>query len=228
MPRPARRTRPFRPLTAVGLLLLAGLVGAGAPARAESTLRRAELSARLYETAQETRDPLLALAAARLRKSVTAMQVEREPRREGAAAEGVVAAPQLLTWQEMLDTARTLARGDAAILALADGFSEGEVQARGVPSGQVYSITTIGAEARDIYPKLDFAGGEYAEVYVEATEPDADLKLRITDAQGNLVCEDADMGPIAYCGWRPPQTGFFVLEVDNDSRVSSSYALITN
>ncbi|MGI3165986.1 hypothetical protein [Pseudooceanicola sp. 200-1SW] len=206
-------------------LTLACLLPA-APVAAQSVIRNAELSARLFEAAEELGDPMLAVAAARLRKSVLAMQVQRQPQKDGPPATGIQPEPRLLSWQQMLARALEMSNGSDTIARLADDVKFAGT--KGVASGQVYSITTISGNGRDTYPPLEYVGGDYAEVYVEAKDTGADLNLFVRDGQGRLVCSDTDISAIAYCGWRPATSEFFTVEVVNRGPAASSYALITN
>ncbi|MBR9762695.1 MAG: hypothetical protein GYB53_03980 [Rhodobacteraceae bacterium] len=218
-----RRGRALARCAALALLLFAPLA---APAAAQSVIRNAELSARLFEAAEELEDPMLALAAARLRKSVLAMQVVRAPQKDGPLVQGIAPQGRLLSWQQMLARAVELSDGSEAIARLADDVKFAGT--KGVASGQVYSISTIAGSGRDTYPPLEYIGGDYAEVYVEAQDPGADLNLFVRDAQGRVVCSDTDISAIAYCGWRPARSEFFTVEVHNRGPAGSSYALITN
>lgn len=203
------------------LLLASALVCLALPALAEpgTPVRLAELSARLYATGIVQGDPLLVLSAARLRKEIAPEPVER------AAIGGTVGEDALLTWQEMLASAETLAGEDADLLGLiADARDE---TTKGVASGPVYNIGTLASGGADTYPPIEFRAGEYAEVYVEA-KVTADLNLTVLDAEGRLVCSDTDISSIAYCGWTPVEAGSFTLRIDNKGPVSASYALMTN
>lgn len=191
------------------------------PAGAEplSPIRTAQLSAQLYQAGVEAGDPVLILSAAKLRKGLN-------PTKGTLLAQGAAAgegAP--LGWEEMLAKAEELAAGDDAVLGLIeDTRAEG---ARGVTSGPVYNIGTLGNGGTDTYPAVDFIGGEYAEIYVEAKDA-TDLNLTVYDAQGRLVCSDTDRSPIAYCGWRPDQTAGFTMKVENHGPKGAAYALMTN
>jgi hypothetical protein len=79
----------------------------------------------------------------------------------------------------------------------------------------------------DKYPRIAFRGDEYAEVYVEA-KSSVDLNLMVLDGQGRLVCSDTDASHIAYCGWRPAESGDYSLVVENKGKASTNYALMTN
>lgn len=191
------------------------------PAWAEgpSPVKLAELSARLYAAGMEAGDPLLVLAAAKLRKSLAPVAGNRAAV-GGAAGEG---AP--LSWEEMLDSASALSAGDAALLGLVE---DARVETtKGVASGPVYNIGSLGNGTGDTYPPIEFRGGEYAEVYVEAKAA-TNLNLAIYDDKGRLVCSDTDISHIAYCGWTPASPGTFTLKVDNKGPLGADYALMTN
>jgi len=201
------------------LAALAVMLAMPAQAEPQSPVKTAELSARLYAVGVETGDPLLILSAAKLRKSLGLKP-------SGLLAEGAVADPEEpLGWEEMLVTAKDLAEGDEALLGLVDDVRA--ETSKGAASGPVYNIGSLGNGAQDTYPVVEFVGGEYAEVYVEAKGA-TDLNLEIYDAQGRLVCSDTDISHIAYCGWRPGDTGGFVLKVENIGPSGAKYALMTN
>jgi hypothetical protein len=204
-------------------LLLSGLLAAALalPAAAEgpSPVRLAKLSAQLYAVGVDTGDPLLLISAARLRKTLGPVATDRAP--DGATA--LDGAP--LTWEEMLATAEALAADDAAFPGLiADVRAE---TVKGVASGPVYNIGSLGNGSGDTYPPIEFRGAEYAEVYVEAKAA-TNLNLMVYDDQGRLVCSDTDISHIAYCGWTPAKAGTFTLKVENKGPVSATYALMTN
>lgn len=191
------------------------------PAGAEtlSPVKTAQLSAALYATGVEMADPLLILSAAKLRKTLN-------PAKGTLLAEGAAPVEDApLGWEEMLASAETLADGDETLLGLIDDIRAEST--KGVSSGPVYNIGALGNGGNDTYPVVEFIGGEYAEVYVEAKDA-TDLNLEVYDAQGRLVCSDTDKSHIAYCGWRPDQTGGFVMKVANNGPKGANYALMTN
>ena len=191
------------------------------PAWAEgpSPVKVAELSARLYAAGMEAGDPLLVLSAAKLRKSLTPVAGER------VAVDGVAGQGGPITWEEMLASAEALAAGDEVVLGL---IEDAQVEtSKGVASGPVYNIGSLGNGKGDTYPPIEFRGGEYAEVYVEAKAA-TNLNLGVYDDKGRLVCSDTDISHIAYCGWTPASGGSFTLKVDNKGPVRADYALMTN
>jgi hypothetical protein len=206
----------FRLLPAALLTLSFALPVAAEPL---TPVQTAALSARVYAAGVDAADPVLILAAARLRKSIAPEPVAR------VADGGVAGSDAPLGWEAMAEAAEDLADGDEALLGLIDDLrAEGT---KGVASGPVYNIGQLGRGKSDNYRNIDFKGGEYAEVYVEA-QTSVDLNLSVTDAKGRLVCADTDVSHIAYCGWRPDAPGAFTLTVQNKGGSGTGYALMTN
>lgn len=206
----------MRPILLAALLATLAL---SAGAEVSSPLKVAELSAKLYAAGLANADPLLIISAARIRKELSPVAVDR------SAIGGIPGEGTPLTWEEMLARAETLAEGDEMLAGLiADVRSE---TSKGVSSGPVYNIGTLPDGGDDKYPPITFRGGEYAEVYVEAKSA-TNLNLSVYDDKGRLVCSDTDISPIAYCGWTPASEGTFTLRVENKGPSSASYALMTN
>lgn len=200
--------------------LTAALILSALPALAAdpAPLKQAEASRVLYDTGVATRDPLLVLAAAKLRRGLGLSPTDRMAE-DGTPGDGALDA------DAMLATARDLAAGDDMMLGLIDDVASENT--KGVVSGPVYNNARIGGGQTDTYRAVPFEGGTYAEIYVEAKGSN-DLNLKVTDDQGRLVCSDTDASAIAYCGWSPRSTGDFTIAVQNASGGSADYALITN
>lgn len=195
------------------------------PALAERTAAQTlALSAELYLDGVERHDPLLLLAAAKLRKSVALSEVDRVPESDMPPPDDVEGVAPV-GWQEILDAAVAMAPEDDILAGLAEDVRA--ENARGVKSGQVYSITSIRHGGTDTYPALTYRAGEYADVYVEGSGA-ADLNLFVYDTQNRLVCSDTAISAIAHCGWTPSKEAGFVIVVRNKGRGSSGYSLITN
>lgn len=203
------------------ILLAAFLSALALPVAAQgsSPVKVAELSAKLYTAGLANADPMLIIAAARIRKEIYPVATDR------SAIDGIPGEGAPLTWEEMLASAETLAEGDEILAGLiADLRVE---KPKGVSSGPVYNIGSLSNGGDDRYPPITFRGGEYAEVYVEAKSA-TNLNLSVYDDKGRLVCSDTDISPIAYCGWTPASEGTFTLRVENKGPASASYALMTN
>ena len=200
--------------------LTAALILSALPALAAdpAPLKQAEASRMIYDTGVATRDPLLVLAAAKMRRGLGLSPTDRMAE-DGTPGDGALDA------DAMLATARDLATGDDMMLGLIDDVASENT--KGVVSGPVYNNARIGGGKTDTYRAVPFEGGTYAEIYVEAKGSN-DLNLKVTDDQGRLVCSDTDASAIAYCGWSPRSTGDFTIAVQNASGSSADYALITN
>lgn len=200
-------------------LLATALMTLPAWAETPSPVKVAELSARLYAAGMAAGDPLLILSAAKLRKELAPVAADR------AAVDGIIGESAPLGWEEMLASAAELAAEDEALMGL---IEDAKVEAtKGVASGPVYNIGSLGTGRGDTYPPIEFRGGEYAEVYVEARAA-TNLNLGVYDDKGRLVCSDTDISHIAYCGWTPAAGGTFTLKVENKGPVAADYALMTN
>lgn len=200
-------------------LLATALMTLPAWAETPSPVKVAELSARLYAAGMAAGDPLLILSAAKLRKELAPVAADR------AAVDGIIGESAPLGWEEMLASAAELAAEDEALMGLIEDVT---VEAtKGVASGPVYNIGSLGNGKGDTYPPIEFRGGEYAEVYVEARAA-TNLNLGVYDDKGRLVCSDTDISHIAYCGWTPAAGGTFTLKVENKGPVAADYALMTN
>ena len=107
-------------------LTLGVLTSLPVSAQADNPVRNAELSARLFEAAVDLQDPFLAVAAARLRKSVLARRVDIEPQKDGPAPEDP-RYDRLMSWQDMIATALQLAPNDPTIAKLAEDIDSGAI-----------------------------------------------------------------------------------------------------
>ncbi len=205
-------------LSAIAIALMLSLP-APAPARDLTPVDRAELSARLHAAALAEGDAVMMAAGASLRRRIDPEEVARD------GADAAPDAPPPLGWQDKLASARDLAGDDVALLAVIDDIAARGT--RGVVSGPVYSRASIRTGGTNRYPGLDFRGGEFAQVYLEAREP-VNLVLRIYDSAGRTVCADTSVSHIAHCYWVPSDTDRFTLVVENRGGMSTAYALMTN
>jgi len=207
----------MRPTPALCVML--ALTAWPALAEGPTALQLAAASARTYALGLDTGDPLLIITAARLRKALVPAAIDRVP----VGGQTLDGAP--LGWEEMLASAEALAAGDTALLGLiADTRAE---TTKGVAFGPVYNIGSLESGGNDTYPPMEFLGGDYAEIYVEAKTA-TDLNLTVHDSAGRLVCSDTDQSHIAYCGWTPAAAGAFTVTVENKGPADAPYALMTN
>jgi hypothetical protein len=181
-------------------------------------LKRLEVSRLMYRAGLADQDPLMIVAAAKMRKTAPMVAGTRTPMGGTAATTGPLSA------EAMLNTAALLAQGDPAMEKLVEDVRF--VTVKGVQNGPVYSSTAIAAQKTDKYPGIAFAGGSYAEIYVEGHGA-SDLDLHVYDSAGRLVCSDTDITDIAYCGWRPDKADQYTIQVINKGK-GTEYSLVTN
>ena len=172
----------------------------------------------MYDIGVSSEDALLIMAAAKLRKQVPLDEVDRAP--EGGGREDGTP----LEWAAMLQSAAPLVTGDPTLEGLLEDI-EAE-RSKGVKDGPVYSIANIRNGGKDTYDNVQFVGGNYAEIYVEGPKG-SDLNLIIRDSKGRLVCSDTDISAIAYCGWKPTQSGVFQVTVISEQG-GGKYSLVSN
>lgn len=183
-----------------------------------TAIKRLEASRLIYKAGLADQDPLMIIAAAKMRKTAPIVFAARAP--EGGTA--VETAP--LSAEAMLNTAALLAQGDPVMEKLVEDVRF--VTVKGVQNGPVYSSTAIAAQKTDKYPGIAFTGGSYAEIYVEGKGA-SDLDLHVYDSAGRLVCSDTDITDIAYCGWRPDALDHYTIQVINKGS-GTEYSLVTN
>lgn len=207
-----------RILTPLALALsLAAPAAAGDPGGI-TPIKRLEASRMIYKAGLSDRDPLMVIAAAKMRKSVPLTYRALAP--EGGSADGA----DPLSAEAMLNAAAVLAEGDPVMEKLVRDVRFTDV--KGVPGGPVYSSTAIAAAKDHKYPQVPFEGGAYAEIYVEG-QGQSNLDLFVYDGAGRLVCSDTDITDIAYCGWKPLATEEFTIQVINKGN-GTQYSLVTN
>ncbi len=94
-------------------------------------------------------------------------------------------------------------------------------------AGPMHQIGQPASGGVDKFPSVDFAAGDYAEIYVGA-KGEAGLNLRVYDRNSQVVCADTAPRPIAYCGWTAGGGGAFMMQVENLGPQDTYYALMTN
>ncbi|MGV8986114.1 MAG: hypothetical protein ACOH2H_07520 [Cypionkella sp.] len=131
--------------------------------------------------------------------------------------------PGALDPHVMMEVARELLpKGELLRDVIAD--AEGETPPPG-PVAQITALTLSAAGA--ITFAVPLAGDSYGEIGLLRLG-EGHLTLRVTDAAGNPVCQDASAGYSALCGVVPRETGHFLVTIANDGIEAAPYLLITN
>lgn len=124
----------------------------------------------------------------------------------------------------LISDARLYARGDETLLARADAIEGGA--SKGSTSGPGRYNRRIDSRSY-LTIREAFRGGQTAEVVVVG-DGDTDLDLRITDENGNTVCNRTSGGDRERCVWTPAWTGRFTIKVTNYGYVYNAARIYTN
>lgn len=181
------------------------------------------MSGQLARIAQETDDPILMLAAARLEASVTLTEEERDK----VATGGSPAAADKPATEDLYALAEQLAAGNEGLLAvISESKALDSTGTKGATYGSSVTYERVLAGGTDVY-RVTFDGGRMARVQL-AGDGDTDLDLRVYDERGNLACSDLGWSDVASCAWRPRWTGVFRIEIENLGDVWNAYRLSVN
>jgi hypothetical protein len=172
----------------------------------------------LFALAQVQRDPLAALAAARLRAGISVTAVSRDP---VAGSQGP--ALTLPDAAQMFDLAQRLSLDDDLAVLI-------EVERVGAAVAAPWTVEATGAAIAPLEQDrwdLAFFAGALAEVAVLGAGT-AVLDIRVTDAAGNLICQQLGPRDRLYCPFVPTENGRFSVLVSNPGGDLAPYSLFTN
>jgi hypothetical protein len=129
----------------------------------------------------------------------------------------------MLALPALLDAARDMApEGDILRDVIADARADTP------PPGPVAEVTSLRQSPGGATTfALPMAGQSYGEVGLLRLSG-GPVTLRVTDAAGNPVCQDASAGPSALCGFVPRESDRFLVTITNDGSIPADYLLITN
>ena len=181
------------------------------------------VSGELAQLAQDSKDAILMLAAARLEAMVATEEVSRDKTSKGDTAKAdVESKPER---EDLYALAKQFAGTDEALQTLIEN-SKMPGKPKRAEGGPKSGTTYVLAGDTDIF-YITFNAWEWAEVTVVG-DGDTDLDLHVYDGNGNLV--DSDIRPIdvAYCSWIPIRTATFRIEVKNWGSVYNRYRITTN
>ena len=181
------------------------------------------VSGELAQLAQDSKDAILMLAAARLEAMAATEEVSRDKTSTGDTAKAdVESKPEK---EDFYALAEQYAGTNEALQTLIED-SKASGATRGAWPRPKSGTTSVLAGDTDVF-RITFRGGEWAEVTVVG-DGDTDLDLYVYDANGNLIDIDTDPTDVAYCSWIPRWTATFRVEVKNWGRVYNRYRITTN
>jgi hypothetical protein len=180
------------------------------------------LAHQLYALGMPYKDPLSVLNAARLAASVVLTNTNRPHETTGSPV--TTSAPNPLSPAQMFDAATTLAAENDALLDLIDALRR---EVAFAPVTKVVSTkSSLAPDQTDTWP-IPFFGASLAEVAIVGSSA-GNLDFRLTDENGNLVCQDIGPSDTAYCSFYPAQNGTFLITVNNTGPGTNAYLLLTN
>ncbi|MBV5262800.1 hypothetical protein [Pinisolibacter aquiterrae] len=190
-----------------------------APSKTPLPVEQLHLSEQLAAYGRANKDPLSLIVAAQIRSQVGVKVVDRKP--DNADAVGTASADAGATVDGLLNEAKSLAKNDKTIVALADDVKASATKGR--VGGGIVSLGQI--SGRTIHNRtMNFRGGQVAEVAAVGIDSDS-VMLEVFDEGGHLICRDHDP---AYCRFNPIWTGPFTVKVHNNGSSLAHYRLETN
>jgi hypothetical protein len=196
----------------------------GAPLSLTDPTLQLKLSGDLVRYGRREADPVALILAARLLKDISVEDKTRDKKSQGGA-ESDKAEAGMLTVEDILEEARSLAGDQSVLQAMIDDVAATDPKGR--IEGPVRHIDRVQALAIDVYEDVVFAEHEEAAIYLEG-DGDTDLDLLVIDELGIEICRDTGYSDRALCRWTPRWTGPFRIEIHNLGNVWNQYQLFTN
>ena len=173
----------------------------------------------LFDLGLARKDPLAALAAARLAAGIAATDSDRLPDPAGEAVPDTYPAPDF-----MFTAARALAQEDDLATDL---IARTEAEVTRTPTLTVIrSSRGIAGGAAQVYT-LPFFAAALAEVGLLG-DGKSNLDLSIALSDGTPVCLDTGPSDRALCSFSPQENATFSITITNRSEAPATYSLITN
>lgn len=197
------------------------------PAAGSTAATPVELMAIADELARfgiESSDPVMLIAAARIKGQLNPTQLEATPEANEGEPAGEKDSGIDFSADGLLDRAATMAAGNSSVETLV--ASARAAGSRGAVGGPKATIDRVLAGDTDVWP-IRYEGNQIAEIAISG-DGDTDLDLYVHDENGNLICFDEDYSDQAYCRWAPRWTGTFYIKVKNLGGVYNQYSIATN
>ena len=180
------------------------------------------VSGELAQLAQDSKDAILMLAAARLEAMAATEEVSRDKTSGSDTTKADVESKPKRG--DLYSLAEQFAGTNEALQTLIEDSKAGAT--KGATGGPKSGTTSVLAGDTDVF-YISFNAWEWAEVNVVG-DGDTDLDLHVYDEYGNLVDSHTDGMDVAYCSWIPIRTATFRIEVKNWGRVYNRYRITTN
>lgn len=208
-------------LSAVALATTVAPVAAGDGTTPSAKMDVAVLAERLTSHALATHDALALVMAARLKIMHPGHAAQGGPRGPAGAAKP---GPHPRSAEALLERARTLARGQPALLELIDDTAAD--RPRGLVDGPRLHSAVAPPLATHTYREA-FRSDEAATVLI-AGDGDSNLDLYVFDEGGRRICSSEQLDDVEVCRWRPPAPGRYTIHIVNRGRADNRYELRSN
>ena len=211
-------------------LTAAAPVDDAAPPPEIAAIDQALTAARLADWARRAEDPQGLIVAARMLNEIPFRPVELDGTGEGGEpSDRADPSADPLSAGALLDEARALARGDAALL---DEIAAAEAAAtRGVinsPFGKGPIAAVKDVKARETYWfQVQARRGEVLRV-AAVGDGDTNIDLMIQDAAGTALCDDADGDHYPVCTITPARAGMLKVNIVNRGAVWTKVRILSN
>lgn len=231
-------------VSTLGRLAALGVVGAlgacalsaAAPVRRDDTppeiaaIEQALTAARLADWSRRAGDPQGLIVAARMLGEIPFRAAEIDGTAEGGEDSDRERTPaDPLSIAALLDEARDLARGDAALLEEIDAAEAAAT--RGVvnsPFGKGPIATMKDVRARETYWfQVQARNGEVLRV-AAVGDGDTNIDLIIQDSGGTALCDDADGDHYPVCTITPARQGMLKVNIVNRGAVWTKVRILSN
>lgn len=193
----------------------------------QTAVQALDLAQRLFALALAREDAVLALTAARVTASIGVRAIDLPATVEGGVPSTKTESTGVPDAAEMMRVARTLASGNAALLALADATEERASRGRTIGPARAMLRVDGRASMALFSRETEFRAGELAEVAISG-DGDTDLDLFVYDEHGIEICRSTGPKDREYCSWRPRWTGRFRIVVHNLGPMWNQFVLVTN
>lgn len=205
------------------------------PAPASQELSDIRLAAQLAKYGYQNNSASALIEAASILSEIETQPFVSEKITENNPLKGEDITPQqkageprgAYTPASLLADARTLAKGDPALLSMIARVSQMQpAPSRGAVGGPRYGYYRLNAGCYTDFV-CKFKKGVAATV-VASGDGDTDLDLYVYDENGNLIATDDDYSDDCIVSWYPRWTGNYVIRIINRGYVWNAFEIATN
>ncbi len=182
------------------------------------------MAERLARYGEHMQDSLALIVAARIKQETGERTAKREFQTTGGEGGASTSGRRDTSVAGLTQRARTMAKGRADIVALANEVES--ARSRGRAEGPHVATSVIRGGALNALP-LQFEGGVLAVVGVSG-DGATDLDLFVLDESGKRVCASEGSGDDEICRFTPRSTSTYRIEVKNLGKIANQYLFVSN